>query len=599
MSTEALNKFDTGSIFVPFKHIRSCLKEVCNAYFTAKYPKKRHTFVKKHTDGFINGVCAISYLQYLQRDYLKSSGEVAIPSVVLRDTIWESFPEDFIAIADILRKKKVKDPVITFRRAPRQLCHGYGVHYNNMCKIVRLDGDVEDICRGVTSTFFMYVKEHSKCTVDEDIKEFAENYYKYEIDMEIANKVCIERNGVSFDDATAYLRNSRVMKMSDEKFIRCRDAERDFYLCKSFNSNSFVVRQVYGRMYTPFHNIAKAYRVAVKTRSTHEHIEEAIDMKGAFVRGALCATAYHALEFGKKDVADKIIKELSEMNDPYAFAEKSGVTRSVAKNFTLAFVFSSISDIDRRNTLYYTLVKRGIVDSVEKHAEEFLAVVDKHRNIMYMSNRDLDKVLGKFSQEDCVLRGIYGSHGVEKVQWTNRTTGKGRYSLKNYITLLRRIRLAIGQHLIVECFKEAFGEDVFECFTDTVRMFDRYTDNQVEHHMQNVNASCKKYGGIASFRRDVRRACAFNLSILCQIAEGDMMFRNILPMIKEKTGCNKLITLHDAIYCPKSYADKVRKCIGKELEKKYIECILKVCKNNETVKEATKMWHYEREVFNV
>lgn len=599
MNDKNLNLIDTGSVFVPFQHIKSNLKEVCNIYFRKKFPKRCHTVVKKRTDAFIQGVCAISYLQYLQRDHLKASGEVSIPECVLNKGVGKNFVDDFCAIADILRKdKSVKEPVISFRRSPRQIPHGYGVHFSGFCKISKLEGNDELRCRKVTTEFYNYIKEHSKCTVDEDIKEFAENYYKYEIDMDIANKICMERNGVSFEEAITFLKGAKSVRLANERFLRCRDAERDFYLCKSFNTSNFVVKQVYGRIYTPFHNIAKVYRSAVRTRSGGEKIEEAVDMKGAFMRGALGAAACYAMEFGKKEVAEKIVNILSTMEDPYAFAMESGVERSTVKNYSLSFIFSSISDMNRRDSLYSNLEKKGIVESIGKHADEFLSVVDKHRGILYMCNRSLNKILDRFSTEDCVIRGIYGSHGVDKVTWTNKKTGKGCYSLKNYISLLRRIKLAIGQHLVVECFKKAFGEDVLQCLYDTVRMFDTYTESEMEHLLSTVNASCKKNGGLPCFRRDIRRSCAFNLSILCQIAEGDMMFRKILPMVKEKTGCTKLITLHDAVYCPKSYADSVRKCIGTTLEKQYFESIVHVYKENEKVRKAAELW-YIKEVTDV
>lgn len=588
--------FNTGSIFIP-SYIKRNLRQFTAEYFNNKYKNYKQRRVYDKIKRFEKGVYVVCYLQYLQKDKLMQSGEVMIPREVLFETVDNTkFVDDFVGVADLIKKKTVKGrkPLLSFRRTPQGKPHGFGVNYPTCTKMEKADPEEEAMCRKGVDCFYTYLKEHSTCTVSPEFQDFTNNYYKYEIDMEVADAVCRERNGVSFEEAVDYLQNARVGKLSDKMFIQCRDAEKEFFICNSFNHSKYAVKQVYGRVYTPFHNLAKEYRKAFRLRKTGEEVAEALDMKGAFVKGALVTTACYSYELGKKEVSDKIMKSLSTVTDPYAFAVKCGYDRDAVKPMVLSFLFSSMTDITRRNQVYNRVQRLGLEDAVKLYAEKFLAVVKANRNIYYLNNRDLNALLAPFSTDDCVFRAFYRANNVKKIRWTNGTAGKGFYSLRNFVKALNRTVSSIGQAHVVKCFVNAYGEDVLSALYENISMYDNYTKVTLDALQKSVQNVCKAKGGTPCSRKDLKRGNGFNISILCQLAEGSMMFTKVLPMLKEKTGCTKLITLHDAIFCPISYKDKVIEAIGANIDKEYYKSIFEVYQKESKVRESVNYWKMKR-----
>lgn len=585
------NKYETGSMFAPMTFLERKVQPYAVAYYTKKYVKFKPKKLYEHVHTFIRGCAAVSYLQYLQSGRLMRGGEVMIPREVLKDSIGWVFSYDFCKIADLMRKDyKGKDPILSFRRSPQGVTHGYGVNFPNTVSMDKLDGAVGDLCEKCVSCFYDYIKEHSKSTLDPEYKEFAENYYKYEIDMEKADVICKERNGVSFSEANEYLKSVSSISFYDKMFLKSREAEKEYFMCKSFNSSSYNIKQVYGRVYTPFHSIAKAYRTAFRTRKTKEAVVEAVDMKGAFIKGSLAVVGCVSTEFGNKSVSDKVVDILSNMDDPYSFAVDSKHLRKDVKTDVLSFFFSSFYDISKRNRIYNKLYKNGVLDKVYNHACSFLSVVKENRGVLYMSDSDVNKIFNRFSKDIFVASGFYGYHGTTKMRWTNDKSKKGFFKLRNYIEVMESIKHSVGQHHVIECFSDTFGSEVLDALYFTIKMFDNYTKITLDDIQKGLKNKCNRLGGLPMRRYDIMRGRNYNLSILCQEAEGEMMFKDALPLIKKETGCTKLITLHDAVFCPESYKTVVQNTIGDKLDSMYYNRIMKIYLENPVVRQAVKYW---------
>jgi hypothetical protein len=248
--------------------------------------------------------------------------------------------------------------------------------------------------------------------------------------------------------------------------------------------------------------------------------------------------------------------------------------------------------------VYRRVVKFNAVEHIKIYAEKFLHVVKLNKHIFFINNRDLNNILAPFASDDCVLRVFYRAKSAKKIKWTNNKAGNGSYSLRNFVKALNTLLASIGQNHVETCFKKAFGDDVLSNLYANIGMYDDYTQICTDRLYKQVASVCKNKGGLPVHRKDLKRGVSFNISILCQYAEGDLMFKKMLPMIKEQTGCTKLITLHDAIFCPESYKEAVVKAVGNKIDIEFYKSIFNFYKSSPQVREAAYYNNYKRRLKN-
>lgn len=455
------------------------------------------------------------------------------------------------------------------------------------------DKEVDEVVKRVSS-FFRYIKERGEHEIPEDYKEFADNYYKYTIDMDEASNICKERNGYSFEEVLDYFNTQSKKSSVNAKYYVMRNALREYSMCKSFSTGSFCVKLKHGRLYAPFHNLCKDYRSAFRHRKSGEKVVEVTDMKGAFVKGTLCTAMCVSTALKDNETAQKIISILSSMKDPYKFVTDSGCERSVAKEHTLRTLFSSGSDLRNRERILRNIDVLDNEKEVTQYCKNFLNMVEVNPCAKYLNDKDLNKYFKNFLEDRVVFYTLTGKKYVtgKPVVFTNKT-GKERgdmYNLTTYIHLCELCLASLGQRMVFDCMEKAYGSDVVGAVKTVIAVFDLYNKTTLDKFSEHVHRRLSRKNGLLP----TRKQCPYelmNASILCQNCEGEMMFGNVLPELKKRTNCSSLVTLHDAIYMPESFSKLVDVTdLSRTLDIKFYQTIVKFFTSNTACLEAIKLW---------
>ena len=434
--------------------------------------------------------------------------------------------------------------------------------------------------------FLEYIRRNTEDVLPEAYKEWADNYRKYAINMEKASVICKQRNGYSFEDAVEYFKHTDSFKLNDVVYLKNRKAYNEYFMCKSFNSNSYIVKEVYGRLYTPFHNLSKDYREQFYRRKTSDSLVELADMKGAFIKGSICITAFMMQEFGKQALFSKLMKSVDSISDPYAFAVSDRFSRSYVKKYVLSFFFAKPSHVKYRESCCEKFSKSSSIYEVQQYCSSFLEFVENNPDIMFATYRSLNKRLHDFRYNKSINKML----GVKRLTFTTQEFGSIT-NIKNFVKLVQRWNDSAMHHYIKEQFIKCFGEDSYEALRFTSTLFHSATQYNLNLEQKYMKQSCDNEYVKPYYKADLSMGNTINSSIICQLAEGEAMFNFVLPELKKLTGSNSLVSLHDAVFCPESEYDALLNVNPLQImNRSFVEGLFSVYTKNTLVRNAVKLW---------
>lgn len=583
---EKYKDIDLGSVFVPRRLFTDRVKQLFS-YFRPMYKSREDTW--NRMDRLVDMLCFISHASFMKHGETLSTGELKIASPLFQSMYGQDFKNDFRKLVELDKKTfSIRQGLPNSKRIT-----AFGIHCRDKRTLyTKIPRDCEryKAMQVLTGKFLEYLKERTESVMPEEYQEWADNYRKYMIDMKLASEICKERHGVSFEEVESYMNGKDSVLLSDADFFKYRDADNERHLCKAFNDNSYIVKEVYGRLYTPFHNLAKEYREAFRTRNGGDKLVELTDMSGAFVRGGLCVAGCMAFEFGNEVLYKKIDGICRGFTDPYAFAVREGFTRKEIKQPVLSFLFAKPSHIKMRDNLYSRIENNADVDAVYNYCKQFLSFVNKNKQLYCMSDRELNKALYDYSQDTCIS-DIFGYSMKRRMYWTNSTLKNARNSLLRFVNTLTRVRDAIMHKHVSESLKTHFGADVYDALVFASEVFQHATEYNINKEQEAMKKFCANNGVLPYRKVDLQKGNTINTSIVCQISEGEMMFKEILPTLKVKTDCTKLVTLHDGIFCPASVVPAVDvDVLNMSLNAWFTKFIRKTYVSNDMVRNAIKIW---------
>lgn len=577
--------YNLGAVYAPLTLIERAVDRM-SMYFKKK--SRKITCSKKglafRKDNFAAILCAIYYMCDRGIGKTLSSGELKISKPILDRAYNSAFTDDF----NFLMELDAKYGWDTFKkrqgiRATKRTS-AYGVFPHFRAKLTKIDENsfLYERIQNFINIFMEYVKEHTDDTMPDEYKAVAENYYKYCIDMDLADKICAERHGVSFSKALKYIENTSEVKVNNAEFMKCREVEKEYCMCKAFNESKYVVKEVYGRLYTPFHNLPKEYRAAFRTKKSGDAVAELVDMKGAFVKGSFHVVKNMMHSIGDYEMESKISSIISGMVDPYAFAVRDGYTRNSVKKSVLSFMFSRPVHLKARENLLRK-VNRISFDPINTQVSRLLDFISKNTHLFFVDNATLNRTMKQFS--DC--KELYTLAGFKgRVYFTNKKVF-GYSNFRNFIQFVERVYSAIMTEHVKKSMIASFGSDVYNAFMTTAEILDNASVSNIKRE-QGMSLNYCTSKRVKPYRQaDLRDGNVINNSIICQEAEGLTMFTGAIPVMQFSSGCGSLVTLHDAIFCPSSYVSKfdVEK-IRKALDAFYGNCVKSVFNDSKLVQDA-------------
>lgn len=543
---------DYSRMYVPYATIMRIMRKRCGAFFDSI----RFSGLEAHRENKASLaalLCALYILQtqILDKDSKSKSGAVYMCGRVLYEGFSHYAHKFLVYLSEDEKTSRMFKHWYFGKRFPE--AYRFDVFHN--VELQRLTPELnkvlyDKVVAGI-EYFFKYIDDHRK-ELPEEMKEFANNYYKYRIDMNEAVEVSKKLYGMTFDEAREVLRENKVQH--SEKVMLAVRVLRDENLCKVFNSGDYCVRESYGRLYTPFHRIPSTYRSCIYLRgeNAHEHIQEKCDMSGAFVTGTQEFMSLFALAQGKKKLHDKLNHIISVTDDPYAFAVDDKHERKAVKAAVVSTLFASPTQIRTR----LRLNARYGSDEVVKAAQNVMDFLEKNQYLSYVSVKVLNKVCEVLRNDTSVLTAMYPNMKLPKrITFTAKTDTKmytGKVNFKEYVNLCKRIVSGYWTKHVKDSMVSAYGEDVWEMFDFVNCLTTEYSNSRVRL-AQNLNRLMTKGTKARVFyKKDLSRGNVVNISTICQKIEGEAMFKDILPNLKFNLDCDKLVSLHDSVWGPES-----------------------------------------------
>lgn len=592
MNTTKTEHYNLGEVFAPVTMITRIVTDKMTAYFKneAKFSPKSRRGLNFRKNNFIAILCAIYHMADRGIGKTLSSGELKISKPIL-DTVYNSaFADDFNYLMDLDAEfgwdmfKKRQGIRATKRTS------AYGVFPNYRMKLSKIEKDtfIYERMQNFINVFMDYLKEHSDEDMPESYRAVADNYYKYGIDMEHADAICFDRHGVHFADALNFLGSIKTIGIGDSAFLKYREVEREYYMCKAFNESKYVVKEVYGRLYTPFHNLPKDYRAAFRLKSTGERVKELVDMKGAFVYGTFNVVKNMMSTIGNEAVADKIDSFLTRMDDPYQFVTCNGYDRKSIKKSVLSLLFSRPVHLRARENLLRKVNGNSFksLEPIRSQVSGLLDFISKNKHLFYVSDKELNKVMNTIDCSD--LRCFAGLNG--RTSFTNNEV-VGYNNFRNFVKLAERIHSAIMTDCVKRCMIDYFGEDVYDAFIKTSEILDKASVKNIKREQGMSLTYCTSKHVRPYKQVDLQDGNVINSSIICQEAEGNAMFNCVVPAIQKSTGYSNLITLHDAVFCPESLSIGMSEdALRTAMNTVFADSIKSVFMNSSLVKNAVRKY---------
>ena len=396
--------------------------------------------------------------------------------------------------------------------------------------------------------------------------EVSKKYYEMEIDERKAVSALEMRYGITLGEALHYSASEKCAK-NKEAMIKSHKAKmfcQQYNQIKNFNLNYYNTTAKFGRIYTGMHNLVKEVRNFLYNKE-NGHMVEVYDMHGAHVVGwfTMCSS-YEKMRGNALLSSTYTDYILNPEDDPYRFALRGKFKddRTTVKKAVLSYVFASYKDCTYRGRFIARMRKVGNYDEMVKFCEAYNSIMG-----LYDFNTMTDGMIKDILSDIKFTPSIYFVLTGKRYNYLSFYNSYGRYKSvdsKRALKDLERGCLDFGvfsilvdvaykamlQYHVEQCLEEVFGKSsVSTCIG--VKKYFRDKSKGIKDYISSVLKGSKtKLSECLSGNTP-------NASIMCQIAEGWTMFDNVVPELIEKTGCEDIITLHDAILVPEDVARKI------------------------------------------
>ena len=429
-------------------------------------------------------------------------------------------------------------------------------------------------------------KDDWKDKISDNKIKVAERCFTLHMNKNEVSEILKESRGFSFNEADFLMSGVYDNKTTDEylKYSNVMYIKQLETIVDSFNSGTYQPTFKYERMYTPVCSFPKEIRKCLYN-SKNERMVEVYDMKGAHVVGSMMMCASLAKTEGEASVSEKFMNYVIDASkDPYRFAMK-GVferDRESAKDAVMAYVFADSNLCKHRGLSIMRMKDCDNYETVLKACKQFIDIYDTTYNIKNFPSKVLKNLFNKISFSSDVLYVITG-HSYKNISFSNAEVSyesldnalakkdmlKGNVNLSVFAKAVKFTYNAMLQYHVECCIKEEFGLKSLLIFEKVKQHFQEKSDKLVFL----MKEFLKKRGITSNLvsSRELAKGNTPNASVMNQVAEGWTMFDNIVPWLVDVTGCEDIITLHDAIIVPESIVHKIN---VKELNMKVVSMFI-------------------------
>jgi len=414
--------------------------------------------------------------------------------------------------------------------------------------------------------------EANKKYLNENEREFSDRYI--ELFFDNASMEDLEREyGITLSEAKeldAKMKQESCVITDYAQYTNAKKLLQEYSNFTSFNSNFYNVSFKFGRLYTPLHNASKKLRKHLRNKNGEQMIE-VYDMHGAHLVGFFVQCACVARKQGNSKLADSFMNYVENIEeDPYRFALQGGFEdkRDTVKLGVLSYIFASYSDCRYRGLFINRMKDSDSYSDVFNFCEEFSSIYDKYSYCAYTLSKDvLLSVFNDLTYNSKISYVLTGEN-YKKISFYNansyKTIGseagrkdlrKGCVDLKAFDSVVDVSYKAMLQYHVEQCLIKEFGADALYVCTKVKKQFYDKTNAIVDSIVEDILKTNPKAKRVS--RRELARGNTPNASVVCQIAEGKTMFESIVPELVKDTGCNEIVTLHDAIFVPESIVSKI------------------------------------------
>jgi hypothetical protein len=429
-------------------------------------------------------------------------------------------------------------------------------------------------------------KELAKQRLRPSESKFVEKYYSLCLSEENAITILEYKYGISLADAIHYKDLSPENK-SKKTLVKIHKAQlfyKQYIEIKKFNSKYYKVTAKYCRIYTELHNVVTEVRDCLCS-STGERMVEVYDMHGAFAVGyfTMCATV--ASELGYEELANKLKNYTYNLEgDPYRFALKGMFAndRDIAKDATMFYLFSDLAIHNYRSFYIGNMKKMNNYEEMVTTCKKFLDICERYGSVLdYLDADALDDI---FSEVDFTPEFWYvltkkkynklSFHNTEPYKTLRSNPGfedmnKGGIYFITLKTVVDAVYKAMLHYHIEQCMREEFGDKAVYVSDLILNIFYDKAMKILKPLQERLKRKYPKEKVMSL--KELAKGNVPNASVVCQVAEGWTMIDNIVPELCDKTGCQDIVTIHDAILVPESIARKIN---VKELNMKVVSMFI-------------------------
>lgn len=389
-----------------------------------------------------------------------------------------------------------------------------------------------DRLEGVFDDFF---KDH-QLHLSEEYQALKNDFGKLYINFEKAGSVFEQLYGMSLKDVEDMKANGMPVRNLD--VMKAIVSYNQLWLIQS---KTVRFKTKYGRVYTPVHSLPKKLRDCLEVN--HEEVVELFDAKACFPR--ICAEL--SLKLAKENNDALAIKELSELidfmskgGDIYTSISTNGVTRPDAKLGTMYTMFSTPSGIKWLKGIEYRFSNQKDSDKTAI-INRCLGIKEEIRK-NYIKDGVIDFTGYQYEKEINAISGVSKClTGEKKRKKVLTTTSRSLLRAKAIVPIHESILAKYPNFVKYTTILKKRISDKNKSKIDNVKSF--------------LKGKAKYIGERINFDRSI---IASNLSIEAQKIESKIFIDTMLPELRKMFG-DVFITIHDAIMCKKSVAERVDK----------------------------------------
>ena len=514
--------------------------------------------------------------------YSDDSGTWVSASVL--NAIGSDFSKLFDKLCKLNKKRYEKNSTFHYVQVKRKLCLVSRHHYKINACAGKVGSSLK--CIKITKENRLYSKikkilENAKSSLSDSIKAEQENlrlseckiverYRNMYLDEKKAIAILERKYGITLEEALHY---KDVTKNSIEKkdipvFNRAIFFNRQYALVKKFNSGEYRASAKFGRIFTAFHNLISELRCCLRTRNGEKMIE-LYDMSGAHTVSWFTLCYDYEKNNGNAKLASQYLDYITEMGkDPYRFAV-NGVfkdDRTSAKNASMSYFFAGKNDCDKRGGFIGRMKEMNNFNEMLCFCKEYMSIA-KSWNSFLLDNAILTDVFktvnftpeiwyvltGKKYKDICLYNGGFEYKSFDTILG-RKDLSKGKADVNVLNIIVDVAYKSMFQYHIENCIKDKFGYDALKTSNNIKKYFNDKTNEIVD-----IIRAIREKNHIESktTRRKDAKGNTPNASVVGQISEGFTLVDYIVPELVDKTGCNEIVTFHDAILVPESLVSKI------------------------------------------